>query len=191
MLADTGSYPRVTSEAPADARTPPPPTGAEPYGGFGRTVSFAGPAAAGALAALAALHAVWATGSAWPARDRRRLAQLVAGVEEMPGRAQCTAVACGLATSSTLVGGLAGKGSIARVARGIVCGAFLVRGAAGLTGNTRRLVSWTPDPEFVRRDRRCYGPLCLGIAAAVATTLTPEHPPASTESPSMSPPTSR
>jgi Protein of unknown function (DUF3995) len=90
----------------------------------------------------------------------------------MPGRARCTAVACGLATSSALVGGLAGNGSIVRVARGIVCGAFLVRGGAGLTGNTRHLVSWTPAPEFVRRDRRCYGPLCLGIGVAVATTLT-------------------
>jgi hypothetical protein len=191
MRADTRSQPRITSEAPGDARTPPPPTGAEPHGRFGRTVSFAGPAAAGALAALAALHAVWATGSAWPARDRRRLAQLVAGAEEMPGRAQCTAVACALATSSALVGGLAGKGSIARAARGIICGAFLVRGAAGLTGNTRRLVSWTPAPEFVRRDRRCYGPLCLSIGVAVATTLTPSHTPASTQSPSTSPATSR
>jgi Protein of unknown function (DUF3995) len=105
--------------------------------GDGMTVSFAAPAAAGALAALAALHVVWATGSAWPARNRPRLAQMVAGAEEMPGRAQCTAVACGLATSSALVGGLAGKGSIARVARGIVCGAFLVRGGAGLTGSMR------------------------------------------------------
>jgi hypothetical protein len=105
--------------------------------GDGMTVSFAAPAAAGALAALAALHVVWATGSAWPARNRPRLAQMVAGAEEMPGRAQCTAVACGLATSSALVGGLAGKGSIARVARGIICGAFLVRGGAGLTGSTR------------------------------------------------------
>jgi len=137
----------------------------------GLTVSLARPAAAGTLAALAALHAAWATGSAWPARDRRRLAQLVAGTERMPGPAQCVAVACGLATSSALVAGLGGERSIARVARGVVAGAFLVRGGAGLTGSTRRLVSWTPGPEFVRRDRRWYGPLCLGIGMAVATTL--------------------
>jgi hypothetical protein len=172
MLAATGSHPSVTGEAHADAQSRTPTSESERHGRFGRTVSFAGPAAAGALAALAALHAAWATGSAWPARDRPRLAQLVAGAEEMPGRGQCTAVACGLATSSALVGGLAGNGSIARVARGAVCAAFLVRGAAGLTGSTQHLVSWTPAPEFVRRDRRCYGPLCLGIAVAVATTLT-------------------
>jgi hypothetical protein len=111
-------------------------------------------------------------GSAWPAGDRHRLAQLVAGVDAMPGRAQCTAVACGLAISSALVGSLAGNGSIARVARGLVCGAFLVRGGAGVTGTTRRLVSWTPAPQFMRQDRRCYGPLCLAIGVAVATTLT-------------------
>ena len=89
----------------------------------------------------------------------------------MPGPAPCTTVACGLATSSALVAGLGGERSIARVARGVVCGAFLVRGAAGLTGSTRHVVSWTPAPEFVRRDRRCYGPLCLAIGAAVATML--------------------
>jgi len=89
----------------------------------------------------------------------------------MPGRAQCAAVAGGLATSSLLVAGLGGERSIARVARGVVCAAFLVRGGAGMTGSTRRLVSWTPAPEFVRRDRCCYGPLCLGIGVGVATTL--------------------
>ena len=137
----------------------------------GLTVWLARPAAAGTLAALAALHALWATGSAWPARDRRRLAQLVAGTERMPGRVPCTAVACGLAGSSAVVAGLGGEGSIARGARGVVCGAFLVRGGAGVTGSTQHLVSWTPAPEFVRRDRRWYGPLCVGIGVAVATKL--------------------
>src|SRR5947209_5206886 len=85
-----------------------------------RAGSFAGPAAAGALAVLAALHAAWATGAAWPARDQRRLAQLVAGAEEMPGRAPCTVVACGLATSSVLVAGLARKRWVARVSRSVV-----------------------------------------------------------------------
>jgi hypothetical protein len=134
------------------------------------------PAAAGSLAALGLLHAVWATGSAWPARDRHRLANLVAGTETMPGRAWCTTVACGLATSGALVAGLGGDHSVARAARAVVCGAFVVRGGAGLTGTTHHLLSWTPTPEFVRRDRRCYGPLCLGIAAAIAPTLTATSP---------------
>jgi hypothetical protein len=135
-------------------------------------VRLARPAAAGTLAALGLLHAVWATGSAWPARDRHRLANLVVGTEAMPGQAWCTAVACGLATSGALVAGLGGEHSVARVARAVVCGAFVVRGGAGLTGTTHHLVSWTPAAEFVRRDRRWYGPLCLGIGAAIAPTLT-------------------
>jgi hypothetical protein len=135
-------------------------------------VRLARPAAAGTLATLGLLHAVWATGSAWPARDRHRLANLVAGTETMPGPAWCTAVACGLATSGALVAGAGGEHSLARVARAVVCGAFLVRGGAGLTGTTHHLVSWTPAAEFVRRDRKWYGPLCLGIGAAIAPTLT-------------------
>jgi hypothetical protein len=134
-------------------------------------VRLARPAAAGTLGALGLLHALWATGSAWPARDRHRLANVVAGTETMPGAASCMAVACGLATSGALVAGFGGDHSIARVARAAVCGAFLVRGCAGLTGTTHHLVSWTPAAEFVRRDRRWYGPLCLGIAAAIAPTL--------------------
>ena len=136
------------------------------------------PAAAGTLAALGVLHVVWATGSPWPARDRHRLAQLVAGTETMPGPARCAAVACGLATSAALVAGVGGEHSIARVARAVVCGAFLVRGGAGLTGTTHHLVSWAPAAEFVRRDRRWYGPLCLGIGAAIAPTLTATSMPA-------------
>jgi hypothetical protein len=139
-------------------------------------VRLARPAAAGTLTALGLLHAVWATGSAWPARDRHRLANLVAGTETMPGRAWCTAVACGLATSGGLVAGVGGERSNARVARAVVCGAFLVCGGAGLTATTHHLVSWTPDAEFVRRDRRWYGPLCLGIGAAIAPTLAATSP---------------
>ena len=131
-------------------------------------VRVARPAAAGTLGALGLLHAVWATGSAWPARDRHRLAELVAGTETMPGRASCTAVACALATSAALVAGVGGEHSLARVARAGIASAFLARGGAGLTGTTHHLVSWTPAAELVPRDRRWYGPLCLGIGAAVA-----------------------
>jgi hypothetical protein len=138
---------------------------------WGLMVRLARSAAAGTLAALGVVHGVWATGSAWPARDRRQLANLVAGKEMMPGRAWCTVVACGLATSGALVAGVGGERSVARVARVVVCGAFLVRGGAGVTGSTHHLVPWTPAAEFVRRDRRWYGPLCLGIGAAIAPTL--------------------
>jgi hypothetical protein len=135
------------------------------------TVQLARPAASGTLAALAVLHAAWATGSSWPARDRRRLGHLVAGTERMPGRTECATVACTLAASSALVAGVGGARPSARAARAFVCGAFLVRGGAGITGTTHHLVRWTLAAEFVDRDRRWHGPLCLGIGAAIATTL--------------------
>src|ERR1039458_3224691 len=134
-------------------------------------VRLARPAAAGTLTALGLLHAVWASGSAWPARDRHRLANLVAGTETMPGRAWCTAVACGLTTSGALVAGVGGEGSIAGVARAVVCGAFLVRGGVGLNATSPHIVARPPGRGFGGRDRRWYGPLCLGIGAAIAPTL--------------------
>jgi hypothetical protein len=109
--------------------------------------------------------------TASPTRDRRQLANLVAGTETMPGPAWCTAVACGLATSGALIAGVGGERSIARAARAVVCGAFLVRGGAGLTKTTHHLVSWTPAAEFVRRDRRWYGPPCPGVGTAAGLPL--------------------
>ena len=54
-------------------------------------------AAATLLSVIAALHACWGLGSAWPARDRTRLAQLSSGQDEMPPPAACFAVATLLA----------------------------------------------------------------------------------------------
>jgi hypothetical protein len=81
--------------------------------------------------------------------------------------------------SRRLVAGLGGEHSVAGVARVVADGAFLVRRGAGPTGNTQHLVSWTPAPEFVARDARCCGPLCVGIGVAVATSgrLVPDGSP--------------
>ena len=38
--------------------------------------------AAAVLAAVAALHTLWGTGRSWPAPDRGRLAELVAGTDD-------------------------------------------------------------------------------------------------------------
>jgi hypothetical protein len=67
-----------------------------------------------------------------------------------------------------VVGGGGGDRPVARLARAGIAAGFLVRGVAGVTGNTRLLVGWTPAPRFVRLDRRYYGPLCLAIAATAA-----------------------
>lgn len=122
------------------------------------------------LAGAAALHVVWGRGSSWPAADRRALADVVAGTEEVPDARACLAVA-------TLLAGAAGTvaarpaGPVGRTARGCIAAVLAVRGLTGLTGTTGLLVPWTPSIRFVELDRRCHGPLCLAIAALVASDL--------------------
>lgn len=123
---------------------------------------------AATLGALSALHLAWATGSPFPARDRAQLATVMAGTDELPSARACVVVAGGLAAAAGLVAGAGGGGGPARWARRCVALGFLGRGAAGITGRTHLLVPWTPVPEFVRLDRRYYGPLCLAIAATAA-----------------------
>ena len=135
------------------------------------------PALAGAavLAGLAGLHALWGTGSSWPVADRSRLAEVVAGTEQVPPPAACFVVAGALATAAALVAGTGGSHPVARVGRAGVTAVLTARGLAGVTGRTRLLVPWTPSPGFVALDRRRYGPLCLALGAAAATSLVPRR----------------
>ena len=126
--------------------------------------------AAALIAAASAVHALWGTGSSWPTQDRRELADLVAGTDDVPDRAACFAVATVLAGAAAVVG-WAPDGSGGRAGRACVGGVFALRGVAGLTGSTGRLVPWTPSRRFVERDRRYSGPLCVTIAALVAVDL--------------------
>lgn len=137
-------------------------------------------ASSSALAALAALHALWGLGAAWPAADRERLAELVAGTEQVPAPAACFVVAGGLATAAALVAGAGGQpgrrwAPLARLARAGVAAGLLARGIAGVTGHTRLLVPWTPSAPFQALDRRRYGPFCLVLGAAVATSAGPRR----------------
>jgi hypothetical protein len=129
--------------------------------------ALSGPAAA-VLAGIAALHVLWGTGAAWPASDRRELADVVAGTDEMPGSSACFAVAAALVTAAAVTAGAgAGRGPV-RLARRGAAGVLLVRGVAGITGATGLLVPWAPSRRFQALDRRWYGPLCLGLGSAVA-----------------------
>ena len=60
---------------------------------------------------------------------------------------------------------------VAQGARTGLAAGFFVRGVSGISATTARLISWTPDPWFVRLDRRYYGPPCLGISLAVAPSI--------------------
>jgi len=125
----------------------------------------AGIAAATLLGAIGALHALWAVGSSWPAADRRRLAAAVAGTTQMPSHAASAKVSAALFGASALTAGTGGTAPAARLARDTTAAVLAVRGAAGVTGRTDLLLSWTPTEPFRSYDRRFHGPLCLLIAA--------------------------
>jgi hypothetical protein len=131
------------------------------------------------LAGLSALHLTWATGSSFPASDGRRLAELVAGTADVPSAHACVVMGVGLGAASALVAGVGGDRRVARCGRRAVAAGFLARGLAGLTGNTHRLVPWTPAATFVRLDRRYYGPLCLAVAAAAVSSRSVSRQPSS------------
>lgn len=135
--------------------------------------ALCGPAA-GVLAGVAGLHAMWGAGAVWPARDRRQLADAVAGTEQMPPPGACFAVAGVLLAAAALVAGAGGQRRFVRLARAGVAAGLLVRGVTGVTGATGLLVPWAPSTSFRARDRRWYGPLCLALGSAAALSATAE-----------------
>lgn len=135
-----------------------------------RSNHFALGAAAG-LAAVSALHAVWATGSCWPAADRQGLADAVAGTQQMPGPAACWSLSAALAAAAALNAGAGAGQRVAIVARAGVAATLLARAITGLSGRTHLLVPWTPSQRFIELDRRFYGPCCGLLAALVGIGL--------------------
>ena len=123
--------------------------------------------AAALIAGASGLHVAWGLGSSWPVRDRTDLADLVVGTDEFPDRTACFAVAVLLAGGAAAVAAKPG-GPLSRLARTCVVGGFAVRGLAGITGQTRLLVPWTPSKRFVQMDRLFYGPLCIMISTLAA-----------------------
>ena len=112
------------------------------------------------------LHAAWALGAAWPAQDRQALAAAVAGTRQLPGPAACWTVSGALAVAAGVTAGAGGDRPVAVAARVGVVTALLLRAVTGVTGQTHRLVSWTPSLRFVDLDRRWYGPVCGVLAGS-------------------------
>jgi hypothetical protein len=129
--------------------------------------------AAATLAGLAGLHALWASGSSWPARDRAELADLMAGRAggPVPPPAACLTVALLLAAASGVVAGRPRRVPVLqRAAAGGVAAVLAVRGTCGLVGRTDLVSPGSVSPRFRRLDRRVYSPLCLALAAAAASS---------------------
>jgi hypothetical protein len=121
------------------------------------------------LAAIALLHLGWGLGSAFPRKDRTRLAQTVIGRRGeagMPPNSSSLLVAAAIFLAAlwplmmqgwifTFVpAALQGLGAL------VLTAVFLARGIAGLTPWFRRLL---PEEPFVTLNRKYYCPLCIAL----------------------------
>jgi hypothetical protein len=134
-------------------------------------VRFAGSTAAAALASASALHALWATGSSWPASSPDELADLVVGRRPMPGPTACATVAAGLAvaagaTACATVGRTGRLTDHSQTVATVVSASLLLRGAGGIATDLTGVVD--AAPAFRRWNRRLYNPLCVTLALFVA-----------------------
>ena len=123
------------------------------------------------LAGIGALQLVWATGSSWPARTRRDLAQAVTGGDEVPGVIPCVIVGSGLLVAGGVVAGAGGASRTAGLVRLGVAAGLAARGLVGGTRIAALLGLPGADPRFTTLDQRVYRPLCLGLAALVGSSL--------------------
>ena len=147
----------------------------------------AGVAATIGLAGAGALHALWASGSTWPAADAAELADVVVGRARegterrdgdtgpppLPARAPTLAVAGLLGAASVLTAGASGllplpgrrSEDLARLGARVASGVLLARGTGGLVVSSTGLVPTTE--RFRRWNLRLYSPLCVGLGGAI------------------------
>lgn len=120
-----------------------------------------------AFATLAVLHAIWASGSPWPAKTRDELAEVVIGQPKaIPGTAPTAVVAVGSAGVSLLASGALGHGRMQRLGLRAAGAALLLR-AIGGGDAALELMGLPPAGErFLRLDRQYYRPFAalLGMA---------------------------
>lgn len=147
------------------------------------------------LTGIAAIHALWASGSPWPAASRDELADLIVGSRPFPSSAMTVGVVIiiGIGTGTVLVESRrmtrADTTSTANSAppgiagRAIRLGALFVPAAMALRGVVGFAMSGLElgqEPDLYRRwDLRIYSPLCLALAivAYLAVRRTPESEP--------------
>ena len=139
-----------------------------------RAARVAGVAVPGVLAALGALHAVWATGSPWPAASRAELSDAVFSQDEAMPPDWATWTVAGLLVAAAGVVGAAARETPRRGLRAAtlaLAGVFGLRAVAYVPGD----VAGGPSTTYQRLDLAVYSPLCAAIAAG-AFAVARRHP---------------
>ncbi|GAA1784300.1 DUF3995 domain-containing protein [Leucobacter iarius] len=133
--------------------------------GFARLIAWTG------LTAVGALHLAWASGSPWPAKNRKRLAESVVGnAAALPEPTATAVVGATALVGGAIAGGALGESGVAVAVRRTGGAVLLARAAFG--GDAALAVLGLPPAgkRFRELDRRFYRPLCgvLGAAMIIA-----------------------
>ncbi len=126
-----------------------------------RFVGWAGLTGAGAL------HAIWASGSPWPAKNSKRLGEAVVGSSKALPSPTATWVVAGAAfTGGAIAAGGLGEGRAVVGFRRLMGLGLLTRAAAGGDAALSVLGLPAPGKRFRELDQRYYRPLfgVLGLA---------------------------
>lgn len=123
--------------------------------------------AACGLVGVGLLHAMWASGSSWPARSRRELADAVVGSEAAPAPVPTAAVAVAATAGGIVAAGALGDRPIAVAGRRAAGTALIARAVLGGPFACRVLGLPEPSDRFRELDARVYRPLCAVLGVAV------------------------
>lgn len=135
-----------------------------------------GSGAAATLAGVGVLHVLWSTGSTWPAPSRAALADSVIGSGTLPPASACLAVGVGLGAAALATADrtrpVGARGALPFAVSDLTvrttAAGLLARAAMGLGTSALGLGG---TPSYRRWDVSVYTPLCLGLAAALAATV--------------------
>lgn len=130
--------------------------------GFARLIAWTG------LTAVGALHLAWASGSPWPARNRKRLAESVVGnAAALPEPTATAVVGATALVGGAIAGGALGESGVAVAVRRTGGAVLLARAVFG--GDAALAVLGLPPAgkRFRELDRRFYRPLCGVLGAAM------------------------
>lgn len=119
---------------------------------------------------IAAIHANWPRGSAWPARDRKALADATFGGDDLPSATTTLLVAASLAFAGLMfLRPSEPTSKIRRVGARATATVFGPRPALGFFG---LMAHDQTSAAFRRWNRRLYSPLCPVLAILCCTGST-------------------
>lgn len=120
------------------------------------------------LLTVGALHAVWASGSSWPAKNSKKLSEAVVGSSYgLPGENAAAGVAAAAIGGGLIAGGAFGEGRGIVALRRLIGLGLLARGVVSEDTANDLLGLPQSGKRFRELDQRYYRPICAVLGVAV------------------------